>query len=600
MLVAVAALINRREIGAETGRNRSRAVGLFFRKSVNFGPLRLNLSKSGVGASVGVRGARVSFSPRGTYVNMGAHGVYYRKRIDGSGPIAGGTASLRSRHSEPVPGSSFAAEIRSADVEQLVETSSQELLAEINQRVRLFPFAPLVWTIGVACTVGAVALSLSQLGEKGPGVAAIACGIGMFGTAAVALPAATRDSRKRTTPLFYELGEPAERRFAEIQHACAALAEAHRVWRIRSAERQTDWKRHAGASTSVEREQVRAGRMNAPYIATNVETWGIDCGRTKLFFFPDHLFVFEGGTFGAVSYESLGIKTAESRFIEDDRVPSDATVVGQTWQYVRRDGGPDLRFANNRQLPVALYGSTVFTSPQGLNIYLEVSNIAAASRFAERLATAKSVACSSAAAGATRQDQHGHSMSQSRVAALRVLALDPSASAQEIKAAYRRMVQMYHPDKVATLAPDYRELAHRRMKDINSAYGVLIDEREQSEASEQSSHAIKFRCPHCNAKLSAPAGYAEQWCKCPECKRSTQIPRSHYSAARADSVAAMRDGSPTLPSSVLSALSVGCRTFDGWVKTAAGEGNDIIYRFFQVMLYVGLPTAIAIVVAFNR
>jgi len=35
------------------------------------------------------------------------------------------------------------------------------------------------------------------------------------------------------------------------------------------------------------------------------------------------------------------------------------------------------------------------------------------------------------------------------------------------------MAQQYHPDKVATLAPEFRELAERRMKEINTAYDEL-------------------------------------------------------------------------------------------------------------------------------
>ncbi|HEX7680514.1 MAG TPA: DUF4236 domain-containing protein [Thermoanaerobaculia bacterium] len=47
-----------------------------FRRSVNFGPLRFNFSKSGIGASVGVKGARLTLTPRGTtYVTVG------RKRL---------------------------------------------------------------------------------------------------------------------------------------------------------------------------------------------------------------------------------------------------------------------------------------------------------------------------------------------------------------------------------------------------------------------------------------------------------------------------------------------------------------------------------------
>ena len=45
------------------------------------GPLRLNLSKSGVGVSTGVKGLSVSVGPRGTYLNAGTKGVYYRKKL---------------------------------------------------------------------------------------------------------------------------------------------------------------------------------------------------------------------------------------------------------------------------------------------------------------------------------------------------------------------------------------------------------------------------------------------------------------------------------------------------------------------------------------
>ena len=59
-------------------------MGFSFRKSLKFGPLRVNLSKSGVGLSTGVKGARVSKGPRGTYLNVGTGGVQYRKKLDGT------------------------------------------------------------------------------------------------------------------------------------------------------------------------------------------------------------------------------------------------------------------------------------------------------------------------------------------------------------------------------------------------------------------------------------------------------------------------------------------------------------------------------------
>ena len=54
-----------------------------------------------------------------------------------------------------------------------------------------------------------------------------------------------------------------------------------------------------------------------------------------------------------------------------------------------------------------------------------------------------------------------------------VLGLGNGASSDAVRDAYRRMVKMYHPDAVSHLAPEFREVAHKRMQEINAAYEVL-------------------------------------------------------------------------------------------------------------------------------
>lgn len=54
-----------------------------------------------------------------------------------------------------------------------------------------------------------------------------------------------------------------------------------------------------------------------------------------------------------------------------------------------------------------------------------------------------------------------------------VLGIRRNASDDEIAAAYHRLVQMYHPDRVGNLAPEFRDLAETRMKEINGAYEQL-------------------------------------------------------------------------------------------------------------------------------
>ncbi len=57
-------------------------MGLYIRKSFKAGPVRFNLSKSGVGTSFGTKGIRVGSSSHGrSYVHAGRGGVYYRKNI---------------------------------------------------------------------------------------------------------------------------------------------------------------------------------------------------------------------------------------------------------------------------------------------------------------------------------------------------------------------------------------------------------------------------------------------------------------------------------------------------------------------------------------
>ncbi|MBV8370268.1 MAG: DUF4236 domain-containing protein [Candidatus Eremiobacteraeota bacterium] len=51
----------------------------YFRRSFGRGPVRLNLSRRGVGVSVGMRGFRFGTGPRGAYVRAGRGGFYYQQ-----------------------------------------------------------------------------------------------------------------------------------------------------------------------------------------------------------------------------------------------------------------------------------------------------------------------------------------------------------------------------------------------------------------------------------------------------------------------------------------------------------------------------------------
>lgn len=54
-------------------------------------------------------------------------------------------------------------------------------------------------------------------------------------------------------------------------------------------------------------------------------------------------------------------------------------------------------------------------------------------------------------------------------AAYKVLGVSPTASDDEVKAAYRRMALKNHPDKVAALGEDVRKAAEQKFQEINAA-----------------------------------------------------------------------------------------------------------------------------------
>lgn len=55
-----------------------------------------------------------------------------------------------------------------------------------------------------------------------------------------------------------------------------------------------------------------------------------------------------------------------------------------------------------------------------------------------------------------------------------VLGIGKGATSDEIKGAYRKLANQYHPDKLSHLGEDFRILAEQKFKEIQQAYQELI------------------------------------------------------------------------------------------------------------------------------
>ncbi len=61
--------------------------------------------------------------------------------------------------------------------------------------------------------------------------------------------------------------------------------------------------------------------------------------------------------------------------------------------------------------------------------------------------------------------------------AYEVLEIEKSATDSEVKKAYRKMASKYHPDKVAHLGEELKNLAEEKFKSVNDAYQSVKKER---------------------------------------------------------------------------------------------------------------------------
>jgi hypothetical protein len=137
-------------------------MGFSFRRSSSFGPFRFNFSKSGIGASVGVKGARVTLSPKGkAYITVGAGGFSYRQNLS-----SGERASTNQPRFQPVPRADSLDEIKTADVEDLRESSKSELVESLNKRAQMFNPAVIVLVLSAICGC----IGLVELGSSVPAV----------------------------------------------------------------------------------------------------------------------------------------------------------------------------------------------------------------------------------------------------------------------------------------------------------------------------------------------------------------------------------------------------------------------------------------------
>jgi|AGTN01.2.fsa_nt_gi hypothetical protein len=308
---------------------------------------------------------------------MGAGGIYYRTTIP-STPKNTGTTSpslpdLSSPSPERIAAEAKLTEIESSDVSQMQDTSASGLLAEINAKQKIPSLFPLV--LGGFLFASFVAANSAPIMWSILGIGAIA-----------SFFAKRQDAINKTVVVFYDFENDSEKSFKQLFDSFENLLNTQKAWHIEAAGNVKDKKRTAGADTMYKRTQIALSRSQPPFISLNLDIPCIPVGKQRIYFLPDTILIYDKRKVGAVSYKELTSNHLDTRFIETERVPSDAKVIDKTWLYVNKKGGPDKRFKDNRQLPVVQYGELHLRSASGLNERIQASNSMKLKQFADSLA----------------------------------------------------------------------------------------------------------------------------------------------------------------------------------------------------------------------
>jgi len=310
-----------------------------------------------------------------------------------------------------------------------------------------------------------------------------------------------KDKVARTTELDYVIHASMAPSFDALKVAADELSRTHAVWNVLSSRPTANLKRNGAARTTIDRQPARFTTRNPPFLATGVQSLSFIVNDRWITFLPDAVLVWQTGSYQAISYSRLHVSDSELRFVETEKIPADSKVVSYTWQFSNRDGGPDLRFKSNRQIPIVRYHQIVFSAPPDFEFHAHISNAPAAQHFAAALRDYVNALCVPLRQQADRSRQQRqpppesysapHSYNRQPPLGPRparqppqppppagastadpwtVLGVLHNASLEEVEAAFRHLARRNHPDRVAGLDPEILALAEKRMKAINEAH----------------------------------------------------------------------------------------------------------------------------------
>lgn len=355
-----------------------------FRKRVKIIPgIHLNLSKSGISTTIGVRGANVNIGKKGTYLNTGipGTGISHRQKISGKD------------ENKPKPNpqnSSFepADNIISSDVQEItsqnMEGVKEAIMLAHQQRIDLKKDILKVKAV-LAKTKTKLILSY----------------IFIYGLINKEKAAEIKTDIENQKSIIRELREEVEKSYValdidfsddmEVEYnsmleSFKALSQSKKIWDVTGAYSEDTQKTRSAASTVIKKNETKIGLKQLPDIKSKYEAMYFNnLNGADVYIYPNFVIMYEKkGKFGVIDYSELDFRFTRTRFIETGKIPKDSKVIDKTWAKVNKNGSPDKRFKGNYQIPVVAYGDIVMRTDTGMNENWQFSSYENCAEFGEK------------------------------------------------------------------------------------------------------------------------------------------------------------------------------------------------------------------------
>ena len=354
----------------------------FCRSARVFPWVRLNFSSSGISTTLGVRGASVNVGPRGSHLNLGVPGtglsfqqpLTHRHGTPGSlaPTTANAPAYLPPKDSIVQPVSVSPIEIKSAANDQITSVSLRELrdlLAEAYQEARRLQSE-------VPAADRELYTSQNRAYKWGKGhvlkhlfKAKYQTILENFATTQAECKALAEEIEKCRIALEIEMEGGIDTSYGAMVEAFNALAACERCWDNVAARAVDQGRERSSANRSIDRRPVGLDLRPADVIAPSRPALHFqNANGGDLYILPGLLLVLGNQLdFSLIRLTEVRGRHEQVKFFEEEGVPADSKVVGETWAKVNKNGTPDRRFANNHRIPIVQYGLLKFTSAAGLN-----------------------------------------------------------------------------------------------------------------------------------------------------------------------------------------------------------------------------------------